>query len=165
MSGTIANINGANVKRLTIEQFGSSIGAAVLQRDLLTDTAKYDVTIESLFVSADIPIFPANTHVFDIVDNSTASNGDDVADSDKIPCVIGPVYNWLDFSYQIQEFLETTRSAVGVCDIEGAFIPQKNLSFVASADFWDSNVIYFTNQFAQIFENRTIWARTQGGGC
>ena len=157
MSGTIANINGSNVKRLTIEQFGSNLGAAVLQRDLLSDTAKYDVTIESLFVSADIPIFPANTHVFDIIDVSIAFLGEAVADAPKLSCVIGPVYNWLDFSYQIQAFLD--KSDTETVDLEGAMIPQKNLSFVAST-FWDKYVIYFTDQFAQIFENQTIWARS-----
>ena len=163
---SIANINGANPKRMSIEQFGSNLGAAVLQQPFLTGKAKYDVTIEDFYISSDIPIFPKGTKVFDIIDTAGQQPGFPVIPNNNVilsSCVIGPVYNWLDFAFQIQEYLNTTR-ALGDLNLEGAFIPQKNLSFAANATFWNNKIIYFADQFADIFEHRAIFARRLPNG-
>lgn len=164
MSATIANINGANVKRLTIEQFGSNLGHTVLTRPLLSETAKFDVQIEDFFVSSDIPIYPADTHVFTIVETTLAHAGDAWADQNQHDCVVGPVYNWLDFAYQIQEFLDSVADQVGEVSLEGSLIPQKNLSFKANAEFWGDKIIYFSDQFAEIFENSVVFLRQAADG-
>ena len=162
MTTSIANINGAQLKRLSIEQFGSNLASAVLTQAMLPGTAKYGVTIEDFYISSDIPIFPANTKVFDILSTTGKNGGDGILVNPNVEtlssCVIGPVYNFLDFAYQIQDYLETTR-ALGNLNLEGSFIPQKNLSFVADETFWNNKIIYMTDEFAEIFEHRIIWAR------
>ena len=167
MSITVANITGANIKRLTIEQFGSNLSHAVLQNDLLSDASKYDVTIEEFFVSADIPILYENTHIFSVYKTNIAVPGDDLEDddADEVPCYIGPCYNWLDFTYQIQDFLDREINLGGVeVYIQGSLIPQKNLSFNGNAAFWEEHIIHFTTAYATIFEFQTLFARTDANG-
>ena len=164
MTTSIANINGAQLKRLAVEQFGSNLGTTVLSQGMLSGTDKYSVTIEDFYISSDIPIFPPNTKVFDILNTTGKVDGDVILahpDQEIVSsCVIGPVYNFIDFAYQIQEYLNTTR-ALGQIDLEGSLIPQKNLTFVADQTFWNNKIIYMTDQFSEIFEHRVIWARRQ----
>ena len=149
MTSTVANIHGSNLVRLTIEQFGSNRAQCVLTQELLNSTATYDVVLESLYISSDIPIFPADTEVFRIV-STIGANIDEEPDLDVHVgiCKIGPVYNWLDFAYQIQAFLEQggwSRGGVyGSLNVEGALLAQKTIAFRGDADFWEDKFLYFT---------------------
>ena len=67
MTTSIANINGANPRRLHIEQLGDNKAEGVLIQPLLEEAGKYDVTIEDFYISSDIPIFPKGTKVFTII--------------------------------------------------------------------------------------------------
>ena len=172
MTATIANIHGANPIRLTIEQFGSSESQTVLETELLVeaDSGKYDVAIESLFISSDIPIFPAGTEVFRIID--TVGNAEnEVPNFEGVDvshiCKVGPVYNWLDFAYQIQEFCTQTHDIIeGHLFVEGSLLTQKKIAFRADPDFWGDKYLYFTPEFAEIFQldkYRSVWVREYQG--
>jgi len=172
MTSSVANIHGANPIRLTIEQFGSSESQTVLETELLVeaDSGKYDVAIESLFISSDIPIFPAGTEVFRIID-TTGNNENNVPDFDGVDvshvCKVGPVYNWLDFAYQIQEFCTQTHDIIeGHLFVEGSLLTQKKIAFRADPDFWGDKYLYFTPEFAEIFQldkYRAVWVREHQG--
>ena len=138
--------------RLTIEQFGNNRAECVLQSNLLQKTETYDVVLESLYISSDIPIFPAGTEVFRIVYTALEQPGQvpDLTNHHGI-CVVGPVYNWIDFAYQIQAFLDHI-PLVGECNIEGALLTQKTIAFRATDRFWEDHYLHFTPQFAEIFE-------------
>ena len=167
MSTSIANIRGAHVTRLVLEQFGSNEASTVLQNQLLSDSKTFDVTIERFNISSDIPIFPANTHVFDIINTDGKTTGDQLyaAGTPFVSCKIGPVYNWLDFAYQIQVFLSNVNYIAHApqLHIEGSVIAQKSLSFNGNDDFWRDYILHFKGDFAEIFDLGThpvIWART-----
>lgn len=174
MTSSIANINGTNVTRLAVEQFGSNESSVVLQNPLLSDSVKYDVTIERFNMSSDIPIFKANTPVFDVVNTAGKIAGDPLIDAGDAnilaTCTVGPTYNWLDFAYQIQEFLVSIRHAAvlvtGTLDLAGSTLPQKNLCFDGTPAFWRDKVLVFTAEFAKILElgdTPVMWTRYAGG--
>ena len=77
--------------RLVLEQFGSNEASTVLQNQLLSDSKTFDVTIERFNISSDIPIFPANTHVFDIINTDGKTTGDQLyaAGTPFVSCKIG----------------------------------------------------------------------------
>ena len=156
MATSIANINGANPRRLYIEQLGSNKSEGVLVQPLLEEASKYDVTIEDFYISSDLPIFPKGTKVFTIIRTRTEDSDDGLeittVEDDNIEhleliqshriCTVGPVYNFLDFAHQIQEFFirfnvveQATYPAVE-CNLDGSLVPQKILSFVAPREFW-----------------------------
>ena len=169
MTTSVANIHGSNITRLTVEQFGSNESTCVLTEELLTDSNKWDVTVESLFISSDVPIFPAGTKVFDIISTLNKVGGNAVVSPDGTEivesCIIGPVYNWADFAFQISQFFR--ESGVDTIHLDGSMITKKNLSFKGTAAFWDDQILLFTDTFARIFELGTfpvIWARMTAGG-
>ena len=177
MTTSIANINGANIKRLHIEQFGSNESQSVLTQPLIPDaeSSMYNVTIEDLYISSDIPIFPRDTKVFKIIRTQMevedqfgniqiigTDDMDGIADLEPIQphrvCTVGPVYNFLDFAHQIQEFLSRfnekeriTHPHVG-CNLDGSLVPQKIMSFVASRAFWLERIIVVEDTFGAIFD-------------
>jgi hypothetical protein len=181
MATSIANINGANPKRLHIEQFGSARAQCVLTQPLIADAdvANYNVTIEDLYVSSDIPIFPRDTKVFTIIRTSPSTQpdasdeGTSIAELEPIQshriCTIGPVYNFLDFAQQIQQFFDRfnhdealiTHDDDGddiisypnvVCNLDGSLAPQKILGFKAPREFWEARFLLVEDTFGSIFD-------------
>lgn len=155
MSTTVANVYGSNVVRLAIEQFGSNRSECVLTTPLLADASKYLVQLESLFISSDIPIFPVDTPVFKIYDTTLETL--------HFQCNVGPVYNWLDFAFQLQ--LEMERIAfldASTLELDGSLLGQKIMVFKGNVFFWDDYMIKFDFPFDNIFETRNgeLWMRT-----
>ena len=174
MTSSIANINGTNVTRLAVEQFGSNESSVVLQSQLLSDSVKYDVTIERFNMSSDIPIFKSNTPVFHVVGTAGKNTGDPLYSPGNAnimaTCTVGPVYNWLDFAYQLQDFMLSIRHQdvpiTGTLDLAGSTLPQKTLVFDGTAAFWRDKVLVFTDEFANILElgdTPVMWTRYAGG--
>ena len=177
MTTSIANINGANLKRLHIEQFGSNYAQCVLVQPLIPDaeSAQYTVTIEDLYMSSDIPIFPRDTKVFTIIRTvqevedefgnvivaGTAEN-DIITDLEAIQphrvCTVGPVYNYLDFAHQVQQFFDSFNAIEHAtypnvtCNLDGSVVPQKVLSFKATRAFWLERFFLIEDVFGEIFE-------------
>ena len=155
MSTTIANVYGSNLARLAVEQFGNSRAAGILTSPLLSDAAKYIVQMESLFISSDVPIFPIQTEVFQIWDTTTHGLHKRI--------FVGPVYNWLDFAFQIQQQLRQVEYPEDtVVELDGSQLSQKTLSFKGNQRFWHEYMIQFQPPFDKIFQKPEVWMRIQG---
>ena len=81
MTSSVSNYNGTNVTRLHVSQLGSNQANCSLSSPLIedADTKKYTVSLERFYLHAHIPIFGANTKVFEIITQTAAKvEGDPV---------------------------------------------------------------------------------------
>ena len=157
MSTTIANVYGSNLARLAVEQFGNNRAEGILTNPLLSDAAKYIVQLESFFISSDVPIFPIDTEVFRIYDAT--------AEELRARVTVGPVYNWLDFAFQIQQqLLQTVYPDGAELELDGSRLSQKTLCFTGNETFWNDYMIQFQHPFDKIFEKTEMWMRTEYTG-
>lgn len=164
--GTIANINGANVTRLMVLQMGSNNTSCVLANALIADgdTNKYVCSVENLVVSTDIPIFKKGTTAFVICDANldvpyiVAPAIDPENKLSYYRCVVGPVYSFLDFVSQIQQFCDRYNQhtinvdTLGTINIDGQLASKKQFGIKGDRDFWRQHVIYFPNEMGRVFD-------------
>ena len=158
MASSIANINGTNVTRLHVTQLGSSKAHCVLESPLIADseTSKYTISLERLYLHTDIPIFPANTKVFEIIVQGAWKSDDDIMDDpvEHAVCTVGPVYNFLDFCQQVQMFFDRYNSIEPLARIyvSGNMASKKLFAIRANEAFWTNRFLKFENTFGRLWE-------------
>ena len=158
MASSIANINGTNVTRLHVTQLGSHKTHCVLESALIadSDTSRYTISLERFYLHTDIPIFPANTKVFEIIVQGAGKQDDDIIDDplDHAVCTVGPVYNFLDFCQQIQVFFDRYNSIEPLARIyvSGNMASKKLFAIRANEAFWTDHFIKFENTFGRLWE-------------
>ena len=158
MAASVSNYNGTNVTRLHVSQIGANETTCTLAQPLIDDaeTAKYTVSLERLYLNAHIPIFPANTTVFEIVEQLANTNvGDPVDESDgHMKCIIGPVYNFLDFCQQIQVFCDRYNAieANNRISVNGYMASKKVFALNGNEAFWTECFLRFPDNFGRMWE-------------
>ena len=173
---TLANINGANITRLSFQQMHSNACQCVLMQPPVDDseTNRYITTVENLVVSTDIPIFKKGTEVFTIMevtfpdDEKSPSdnpwerfdgydNDEDLSANRK--CVVGPVYSFSDFVHQVQEFCTrynrdiTLTGNRGRIYVDARLAARKQFGLQGNLQFWSRHILDFTNEFGRLFDN------------
>jgi hypothetical protein len=158
MASSIANINGTNITRLHVTQLGSNQTQCVLETALISDsdTSRYCVSLERLYLHTDIPIFPGNTKVFEIIVQGPAKQNGQIIDNplDHAVCIVGPVYNFLDFCQQVQVFFDRYNSIEPLARIyvSGQMASKKLFAIRANEAFWTNRFIKFENTFGRLWE-------------
>ena len=158
MTSSVSNYNGTNVTRLHVSQLGSNQSSCSLSSPLIedADTKKYTVSLERFYLHAHIPIFGANTKVFEIITQGggrIAGDPVDVAEDHEI-CIVGPVYNFLDFCQQVQVFCERYNSieAAARLNVSGYMASKKVFALDGNEAFWSNRFIRFENTFGRMWE-------------
>ena len=149
----ISNINGTNVSRLNVVQLGSGATSCVLQFPLVkdSDSKEYTVSLEKFELSTDIPILPKNTHVFTLYDTelNNLDENDNLNNLDYIQCSIGPVYSFIDFCQQIQEWSTTNMAGINISAIHAS---QKKFALHASEMVWRTQFMVFSDEVGKILD-------------
>ena len=158
---TVANVNGANVTRLHVQQMASNICSCVLSQPPIPDNevGKYIVSVENLVVNTDIPIFPKDTNAFSVIPTAydlPLGEGDFLDTDAGYTCVVGPVYSFLDFIHQVASFCEkynqnpNTNGRIGV---DAQLASKKHFGLRGNRDFWKEHILYFPDEMGRIFDD------------
>ena len=158
MASSVSNYNGTNVTRLHVSQLGSNQSSCSLSTPLIedADTQKYTVSLERFYLHAHIPIFGADTKVFEIITQGNLRIAGDPVDlaRDHEICVVGPVYNFLDFCQQVQVFCERYNSieAAARLNVSGYMASKKVFALDGNEEFWSHKFIRLENTFGRMWE-------------
>ena len=166
---TQANVNGANITRLSFQQMHTNTCQCVLAQPPVTDAEsnKYIVAVERLVVSTDIPIYEKGTVAFYVLDLIQA-NGVPYMELENFPagaapadsrqCVVGPVYSFSDFIHQVQSWCErynrdaTLGNRRGVIAVDSQAASRKVFGLRGNNEFWSHHILQFSEEFGRVFQ-------------